>query len=159
MIELLKKIRELLNTYNLFTTQGEKVYQTALSFIGKDASPNDEAPDEFGCAESVSTILLKSGCIIPIFLSTSELNVFLLKSPNWALIASPRRGDVIMSPTGMGGKNGVNHGHTGIMLSPTLIASNNSATGSFEQNYTLDSWTRRYKIKGNYPILFYRRLI
>ena len=34
-----------------------KLYEAARSFIGRDASPNDLAPDELGCAETVNEII------------------------------------------------------------------------------------------------------
>ena len=37
-----------------------KLYLTALSCLGTDASPNDIAPDEFGCAETVNAIHKKA---------------------------------------------------------------------------------------------------
>lgn len=138
----------------------KKIYETALAFIGRDASPSDFAPDEYGCAETVSNILIKAGCDLPVLISTTELNRVLKNSSRWKSIplAEADAGDVIMSPTGMGGRNGVSHGHTGIFFSPLLIASNDSYTGNFRQNYLTSTWKIRYADYGGYPIYVYRRL-
>ena len=36
------------------------------------------------------------------------------------------------------------------------IASNDSRTGKFEENYTIDSWGDRYVRRGGYFMKFYR---
>lgn len=135
----------------------EDIYKAALRYIGTDASPNDEAPDELGCAESVSDILFNAGCIMPTFLSTTKLNYFLKTSQDWEAVAIPKRGDIIISPTGLGGRGGISHGHTGIVMEEDLIASNNSRTGKFERNFLLSQWKHHWVVLGGYPMLFYRK--
>ncbi len=136
------------------------IYRTALKFIGLDASPIDGAPDELGCAETVSNILIKAGCDLPVTLSTRELNRILKNSARWKLIPKNEAGigDVIMAVTGEGGKNGVTNGHVGIIFPHGSIASNDSKTGTFIENYTYLSFQTRYEKKGGYPIYIYRRL-
>jgi len=56
----------------------EILYETAKSFLGKDASPADEAPDEYGCAETVNEIHPKS--IRPADLRARALNRTTLQS-------------------------------------------------------------------------------
>lgn len=134
----------------------EKIYKVALSLLGTDASPADAAPDELGCAETVSDILFEAGCIIPITVSTAQLDHFLKTSKDWQPVADPGPGDVLVSPTGQGGEGGISHGHTGIVMLSGKIASNDSATGNFLENYTLTSWKNRYANRGGYPMNFYR---
>lgn len=154
----LAKLLAILNigVKNLPTSQGMKIYQTALTYLGKDASPNDLAPDELACAESVSDIINQAGFPMPIILSTKELYNYL--KINWLQITTPLAGDVIISPTGLGGNNGITNGHTGIVGLNGVIMSNNSATGNFLQNYTLSTWKARYQDKGGFPILFFRKI-
>lgn len=144
------------------TPYGQRIWATAKNLLGYDVSPRDLAPDEYGCAETVSNIIIDSGYIFPEILSTAELYKYLKNSPNWAPVGTPLAGDIIISPTGMGGKNGVLNGHTGIIMSNNkdgvVIASNNSWTGNFDENYTLASWKRRYQDKGGYPIYYFRRI-
>lgn len=161
MIENIKlkiaKLLAVLNiaTKNLPTSDGLKIYQIALSCLGTDASPNDLAPDELGCAETVSTIINKASFKMPIILSTREFYNYL--NTNWLQVSVPLPGDIILSPTGFGGKNGVANGHTGIVGTGEAIMSNNSSTGKFERNYTLASWKARYADKGGYPVWFFRK--
>lgn len=143
------------------TMYGQTIYHTAASLLGRDASPEDLASDEFGCAETVCDVLAKAGFGTPrIYLSTTELYAFLKENSAWAPVGTPLAGDVIISPTDYkgSGRNGVTHGHTGIVMDSGTIASNNSFTGTFDINYTFDSWNRRWKVKGGYPVLLYRRI-
>ncbi len=162
------KIKQLLNKLLSFlkiaesnspTPQGEAIFKTALKYLNTDVSPNDIAPDEYGCAESVSNVIIKAGFSMPIIVSTAELYKFLLKADEWLQIEKPLRGDCIISPTGMGGKNGILNGHTGILGDNGVIMSNNSFTGNFEPNYTIPLWKARYTVKGGYPLYFFRRVV
>lgn len=66
-------------------------------------------------------------------------------------------GAVVISPT-----VGSNHGHVGIVggnpgggaAGSTQIFSNSSRAGKFEQNYTIDKWTARYRGKGLQVLFF-----
>lgn len=134
-----------------------KLYETALSFLGTDASPLDEAPDEYGCADSVSKVVLK--CFpgtIKGSLSTAELYNQFNTSNQFAKVSQFRFGDIIISPTGMG--HGLPNGHVGILGEGEEIMSNTSATGLWTQNYTVTSWVARYRTLGGYPIFFFRKL-
>ncbi len=139
---------------NKTTDKGTTIYQRAVSLLGVDASPNDLAPDELGCAETVSNV----AGIQPIIISTSALYDYLAKSLDWVEVTLPIPGDILISPTGMGGKNGITHGHTGIVGRQGIVMSNNSYTGKFEANYTIATWTARYKTKGGYPIYYFRNV-
>lgn len=156
---LFLKLRQTVSTNNSSTPQGETIFKTALASLGTDASPSDVAPDELGCAETVSDILIKAGFLMPVIVSTAKLYEYFLKQTSWLRIDTPIMGDVIISPTGMGGNNGITNGHVGIVGKGSVVMSNSSATGTFEPNYTLASWTSRYKNKGGYPIYFFRKII
>lgn len=136
-----------------------KLYTQAVSFLGIDASPLDEAPDDVGCADSVSRIL-KS--IFPQSLkgsiATAELYKQLRASPDYKLVTEFRAGDIIISPTGMGKTGKIKHGHVGIIGEYEEIMSNSSATGLWTNNYTLTSWVDRYRTQGGYPIYFFRKI-
>lgn len=139
-------------------TNAEKLYITALSFLGKDASPSDEAPDEFGCAETVNAIHKQCfGDSIGGDVSTYRLYQALLKRKDFIRAEVPETGDIIISPTGYG--NGVvKNGHAGIVMKDGKIASNNSKTGLFQENYTLISWDKRFAQLSGYPVYFYRKI-
>ena len=155
---LIGRLKLLILQGNLSTAQGQKIFETAKSCLGTDASPNDAAPDELGCADTVSNILIKAGFYMPVIISTAKLFTYLSENAGWMRAGYPLPGDVIVSPTGTG--NGkVPHGHTGIVGSGSTIMSNSSATGTFEPNYTIGGWTNRYQIKGGYPIYYFRRML
>lgn len=126
----------------------------AEQFIGVDASPNDIAPDELGCAESVSSIvnvMLEDFKIEPAtWLLKDQLDV----DPRFERVMDAQRGDIIMSPTFSG--NGKVIGHTGIFSSPEEIMSNVSASGTWEHSHTLQKWVDYYRGQGALKIYFYR---
>lgn len=133
-----------------------KLYQTSVSYIGKDASPNDEAPDEYGCADSVSCIIRETfGDIMKHTISTAELYNLLNSSKDFIKVLDHKSGDIIISPTGMG--KGLPNGHVGIFAEGEDIMSNSSSKGTFENNFTLTSWVKRYRDIGGYPIFFFRK--
>lgn len=147
--------REFINS-KIPTMNGQHIYQVALNYLGIDASPNDVAPDEYACAETVSDILAAAGFDIGVIVSTYQLYEKLLSGGIFEPVSVPMAGDVIISPTGTG--NGtLPNGHTGIMGENGLIMSNSSATGNFTQNYTLESWNARYKDIGGFPVYFFRK--
>lgn len=135
-----------------------KLYLAALEALGKDASPLDEAPDEYGCADSVSRIILKTfPNIIKGSISTAELFKQLNTSPHFTKVSQFRFGDIIISPTGMG-TGGIANGHVGICGEDETIMSNTSATGLWTSNYTIATWVARYRKLGGYPIYFFRKI-
>jgi len=140
--------------------QRKKIYNSALSFLHVDASPNDLAPDEYGCADSVCGVLQKalgSEMGIDYTISTAQLYRELFNSKGWILTTTPNAGDVLVSPTGYG-NGGLANGHTGIVGENGLIYSNSSATGTFEQNFTIESWKNRYVGLGGFPMFFFRKI-
>lgn len=142
----------------LSTTKRELLYQTAVESLGKDASPNDAAPDEYGCAETVNAIHKKAfGDPIGGDVSTLRMYKCLQTRFDFKQVQDPQRGDIIISPTGSGGTKEVPNGHVGIMADNGVIMSNSSANGLFLKNYTLASWRNRYE-KAGYPVLFFRKV-
>lgn len=159
MDTLLKLLR--LRAKDYPTEFGQRVYLAAKASLGTDPSYLDLAPDELGCAETVSNVIARAGYAIPIYLSTTDLYKHLRDSSGWAPVGTPLAGDVIISPTGYGGANGITHGHTGIVMDNASIASNNSIGpefGRFTINYDLAGWRRRYAVTGHYQVYLFRRI-
>lgn len=156
---LIGRLKLMVAEGNLPTDQGAKIFTTAKQWIGMDASPKDVAPDELGCAETVTAILNYAGFQTPVIVSTAKLYEYLSTKVEWMRVYTPIEGDIVISPTGMGGKNGIKNGHVGVVGTGGVIMSNASATGTFEPNYTINSWTNRYSIKGGYPIFYFRRVL
>lgn len=132
----------------------QKLYLIAVSCMGIDASPNDLAPDELACAETVSTIVKKIVPDFPIVLNTIELSKVLRTRKDFIIVTDPQPGDIILVETGMG--NGrLPHGHTGFIAKHGIL-SNDSYTGKFMENYTQASWNSRYVDLGGFRNQFYR---
>lgn len=138
-------------------TPSDKIYATALTFLGKDASPNDEAPDDLGCANTVSAIVRACGYQFAMFTSTYWMYEHLRISPEWQKIDQPEKGAIIISPTGFGNKK-IPNGHVGFCGEGDKILSNTSKTGNLDSNFTQDSWRSRYVVAGNYPIYYFRKV-
>jgi hypothetical protein len=143
-------------------TNADKLYDLAFSTIGKDASPLDTAPDEYGCADSVSTLL---GQIIdfPDIVSTAELQNRLLSDERFLEISEPEKGCIIISATGTG--NGtIKNGHTAIVgknVSPDnslWIMGNDSNTGIWSVSWTVNRWKSYFVDKGGFLMRYFRIL-
>jgi hypothetical protein len=162
-IQFLRRFIELLSDFAAapdFSPQG-KLYITAICSLGTDASPNDLAPDEFGCAETFDNIHKKAfGFYVAgpsVTLSTAVLyRKFLSDTAHWKSVSSPQEGDAVISPTGFG--NGRIIGHVGVVGKDGQIMSNDSYSGFFKENFTLDSWKARYVGIGGFPMKYFRRI-
>ena len=141
-----------------FMSAREAIYNTSLLYIGTDVSPADQAPDELGCAESWSKVIQKAcpGLNMPTFLSTREVYKYLYTSKDFELAptAEALHGDTVISPTGSSSILG-KIGHVGI-VGKHQIMSNDSRWGTWEANYTLESW-RRIFTKNGFPVLVFRK--
>ena len=135
-------------------TNRGKLWNEAVSWLGKDASVLDIAPDEFGCSESVSNIIHNvfssfEGSII----STAALAQCLDADKRFERVTIPLPGCVIVSP-----RTPAITGHAGISTTAGKIISNNSATGKMEINYNWDSWVNEFKNKRGLRILMWKPL-
>ena len=154
--ELLEQIAVLQEMLNNIKSNRERLYDAAIAAIGTDASPNDLAPDELGCAETVNAIFESVfGKQIGGALSTHNMYLALKDDKRFIKVDQAMPGDIIISPTGYG-NGGLSNGHVGIFKDSETIMSNSSATGTWEVNYTLKKWVARYRNKGGYPIFFFR---
>jgi hypothetical protein len=139
-----------------------KLYEAAVKALGTDASPNDVAPDELGCAETVNELVKNTfGEYINArygITSTYWLYKALKENILFKEVFIPSPGDVVISPTGYGKNPAIPNGHTGIVMLGGKIASNDSRTGKFEENYTIDTWSQRYVRNGGYFMKFFRRI-
>ena len=133
-----------------------KLYETAYSLLGTDVSPQDEAPDELACVNSLSKIIQKAypQLNFPALLSTRDLYDYLSDIVAFKEVASPIAGDIILSVTGAG-NGSVKNGHTGI-VGKHWIMSNDSKNGMWTANYTLDGWRNYFEKRGGMATHFYR---
>lgn len=136
----------------------ERLWNTAYASLGIDVTPSDIVPDEVGCAETVNQIYYNAfKRYIGGGASTYNMYKCLLVSNEFIKVDTPLYGDIIISPTGYGNGN-LSNGHVGIVSKDNKIMSNSSATGLFQENYTIDSWKKRYVDKGGYPCVFFRKV-
>jgi hypothetical protein len=161
LISILKKMTV---DNNLPTEAGKKLYETTLTFLGKDPTPEDKVPDEVACMEVVNFIHNAAfGEPIGGGASTYLGWIVLKNHKKFAEMKTPLTGDICIAPTGLndavGRANGITNGHIGIVCDNGTIASNDSKTGLFIKNYTLWSWRYRFSTIGHFPIFFYRRII
>ena len=141
----------------------ERLYDAAVASLGMDASPRDVAPDEYGCAESVNEIHKKAfGEYIenPGISTTKLFAAMIERSDKFVRVIKPECGNIIISPTGFANIDNppIKNGHVGIFGKDLKIMSSSSATGKFEENYTLDTWINRYRKRGFYPIIYFKRI-
>lgn len=139
-------------------SRADKLYDVSLEAVGTDASPSDLAPDELGCAETVSELIKKVLPGFRIITGTWTLWDILRKHPEMMLVTDPQPGDIIISPTGTSskGSRAPFPGHAGIVGKRGKIYSNDSYSGTFEQNFHRSGWSSRYKDRGGYSIYYFR---
>lgn len=137
----------------LMPNKSEKLYDVAYSFIGKDASPKELAPDVVSCAESLSNVMINAGVpdLHHPILGTAQLNQWL--HDHFTEVEFPEVGDVVMSATGSG--NGRIKGHCGVMGKHTVM-SNNSQSGLWDYHWKLEDWIKYYEGYGGIPTRYYR---
>lgn len=122
-----------------------RLYDLAFASQGQDLSKN--APNERGCAESLSRLINQIDPGFPILISTAAMMPYLRK--RYREVTVPEPGDIAIFPT----TNGVT-GHCGVW-GKNHVMSNTSATGKFEANYSFPDWLAVAKRRG-LPNYFFR---
>ena len=130
-----------------------RLFNTALACIGKDMAPQE---DDLACMEALNAVFKKAfEQEIGGGLSTYRAYQILRKDKRFEKTLVPLAGDIIISPTGYG--NGkLRNGHAGIVGEKEKVMSNTSANGLWQENYTLETWKRRYKTYGGFPMDYFR---
>lgn len=140
----------------------DHLYDVALTFLGKDVTPEDVVEDEYACVEVIDTIYYSAfgyfmdGGVTP-EISTYRVYKVLENNPHFKKVLKPKNGTIILSPTGYTTKKSyVKNGHIGIYDSKNeMIMSNNSSNGRFEKTYTIETWKKRWVDDGGYLMLYY----
>lgn len=149
-------LQVIINTLMLFSTPKKTLLQVCTEGLGKDITPDDLIPDTVSCAITVSTLLNSIDSTFPKVAGTWTLWDILAHRKDYQRVTVPSPETIVISPTGTG--NGSIPGHTGIIMEDGTIASNDSATGKFIKNYTLDTWARRYVDKGGFKIYMFKKI-
>ena len=152
----IKILKAIIDTLMLFQNK-KTLTQLCEDAIGTDVTPDDMIPDSVACAITVSTLINKLDATFPKVAGTWTLWDILEHRDDYERVTVPSPETIVISPTGTG--NGSISGHTGILLTDNVIASNDSATGKFLKNYTLDTWRERYVNKGGMKIYMYKRKV
>lgn len=158
-------LKLILTMFNTLFGQKKDLYQAALKFVGTDASPADLAPDELGCAESLSRVIQSVFSDFRGHTGTWMLGDILSKDPRFERFYPRIETDVLdIVPAGtiilcrtVPGK--LFPAHAGIVGENNTIFSNDSRKeflGKFLMNYTLKEWLKRWMWTGGYEQEFYR---
>lgn len=154
------------NVTPIALTMAQKIYGVAKTAVinSEHLTLNNNVPPEVGCAEAVSTVLLKAGIKgVPVtgFAGTAVLYNWLRTNPQFVQITNPEAGAIIVSPTGAG--NGKIPGHTGIVgafgvsyASDWGICSNDSNSGLFLELWNIQKWIQYYAQYGGLPMYYFR---
>jgi hypothetical protein len=122
------------------------------SYVGKDASPDDLAPDALGCAETVSDIIKK---VLPDFkvqISTYELMKQLNADTRFKRVPEPVEGAVLLYATGTQPVGSpIAHGHVGIVGEGGFWYSNQSSSGNLMKHWTVKDAVAYYEVKSKFP--------
>jgi hypothetical protein len=152
----LRKHISLLESIINFLTMKNSLLQVCEQRLGTDVTPSDLVPDSVACADTVTTLIRLVDPSFPHVSGTWTLYDILEHRKDYAKVTELSPETIIISPTGMG--NGTMSGHVGIVMGDGVIASNDSNTGKFIKNYTLETWTRRYAGHGGLPVLMYKKV-
>lgn len=118
---------------------------TDLSFV---------APDEYGCQESVSRIC-QTLFGDPVYTYTRyALDQEYIGSQRWIEVSYPINGCVVIAASP--GNKQVPNGHVGIYDNGKLW-NNNSATGTWQRNYTIPAFIDRYERRGGMKVRYFIR--
>jgi hypothetical protein len=143
-------IRKLFNYYTLqrqLIVYSKLCKNTDLSFI---------APNEVGCAESVTRLLREiDPDLTPVLTGTWTLLQHLTTSKRWVELTKHIPGCVVIAATGTG--YGDIAGHVGI-YDGDRIWNNNSNTGRWTNSYTIQTFTARYLLAGGMRVRFFAPL-
>jgi hypothetical protein len=162
VLSLLGRVLKLINLeidtmLNRKKDRSLELFMAGIRHLGTDASPSDIAPDELGCAESVSAIIREILPDMSITPGTWTLNRYMRDDPRFVPVTVPMPGNIVMYPTGTG--NGKVQGHVGIICYGGTVMSNTSTVkdrGKWMVNMTLAGMEEYYHTKGGIAPRFYK---
>ena len=130
------------------------IYQTAKKCLGKDMS---KKYNSLGCMEALNAVWKKAtGKEAGGGVSTYLGYIAIKDDTRFRQVGKPDLGDIIMFPSGYGGKdeNGKSkHGHALIMSDNGKAMSNNSKNSLWDEHLTLKECLVKYK---TFPVFYYR---
>jgi hypothetical protein len=152
-----KHVKLLQDVVKALMFKPQTLLEYAQESLGIDVTPDDLIPDAVACAITLTTLINKSDKTFPKVAGTWTLWDILEHNPKYERVTVPSPGTIVISPTGTG--NGSINGHAGLFMEDMTIASNDSNSGKFIKNYTLDTWHRRYVGHGGFKIFMYKQKV
>lgn len=142
------------------TDKGNQLYAMAKSLLGQHVIPLTAATDYgvLGCAASVNAIYKKTfGEEIGGGASTALMLAFLMDTRRFesVLFQDALPGDIAISATGKSIYYPAAHGHVAICGKQWLM-SNDSENGTWEANYTYNTWNQHFAIQMGFPVQVFR---
>lgn len=135
--------------------QPNEIYTIAAANLGRRLTLNSEVPEEVGCAQAVSWILLNAEFPIPKHgISTVNGLIDWMLANGFEEIYAPAAGAVITAHRRP--RTDPAYAHAGICLNYG-IGSNDSRNGRFTQNYTYESWDNFYGTHGSLTRYFFHK--
>jgi hypothetical protein len=139
-------------------TNADRFVRFTKAALGENLSLGTGVSPWVACSISVNIIHTRAfGYAIGGGASTNQLYHALQNSADFKEVDAPAPGCVVISPTGYGSNAKYPHGHVGI-LGKFGICSNDSSTGLFSENYTVDSWNHQFRDIESYPVFYFQRI-
>lgn len=139
-------------------TSAEKLYVVAKGRLDTHITLDESVPGSLGCAESVSFCLSRvDKLLVPPngLQGTLALYHWMSNHPEkFVRVTQPTAGTIIISPTGMNTNNPTSHGHVGICGNEGIM-SNESASGLFKEQWTLEAWASYYVKALGFPVFYF----
>lgn len=139
-------------------TNREKLYRVSKSLLGQDVSPDDLAPDELACVDSLNHVYekafgepIKRGLV-----STIELYKIMLNDSRFRGIGEVEvlPGDIAIAVS-VQTSTSIKHGHVGC-VGEFDVMNNDSTDGIWKADYTLAAWKKYFWDTLHFPPHYFR---
>ena len=132
-----------------------RIYAAATANFGKRLTLVPSVPREVGCAHAVAWVLQKAGFYVPKggIATVNSLIDWMLEN-GFEEVYTPIAGAVVTAHRPL--RSDPAYAHAGIALNYG-IASNDSRTGKFDQNYTYANWNSYFGRHGSTTRYFYHK--
>lgn len=139
----------------LIKTPQQCLLEISYESLGKDLTPDDIVSDEIACATQFCAVARKLYPGFPDIPYTTNLLTFLKNDKRFKGSLDIEPGNVIIAITDDNYDNIQMRGHVGVVVNNGLIHSNDSSgpqKGLWSENFTVDSFVKRYRDVGGKKI-------
>jgi len=127
---------------SLADSLADRLADAATAALDTEPTPLDQVQDAVACVASLVAVTRPVLQLDPTLAYTPHLLDALKADKRFVSTKIPKRGCIIVSPT-----VGQVRGHCGIFLDANTIASNDSRSGLWKDNYTFKKWADYFKHK------------